>query len=111
MVGVGVVRSYAASCPRTDDETSVTIQIDGDVGRIHPAGNILPPVHSDSDGGWCDIRSLSISRDFIRGAFKLTGLNRQKIAIDRRAGHIRREAADHVQRDVRSVGWGADVLA
>lgn len=76
---------------RKDYETSVTIQIDGDVGRIRPAKNMLPPLHSDSDGGWYDIRNLSISRDFIRGEFKLNGLNRPKITIDRRAGHIRLE--------------------
>ncbi len=76
---------------RKDYETSVTIQIDGDIGRIRPAKNMLPPVHSDSDGGWYDIRNLSISRDLIRGEFKLNGLNRPKISIDRRSGRIRLE--------------------
>jgi hypothetical protein len=71
-----------------DYETSVTIQIDGDDGRIRPAKNMLPPLHSDSDGGWYDLRGLSISRDTIRGEFKLNGLNRPKLAIDRRTGHI-----------------------
>ena len=73
---------------RKDYDTSVTIQIDGDMGRIRPAKSMLPPVHSDSDGGWYDIRNLSISRDTIRGEFKLNGLNRPKISIDRRSGRI-----------------------
>lgn len=73
---------------RKDYDTSVTIQIDGDEGRIRPAKSMLPPVHSDSDGGWYDLRNLTISRDTIRGEFKLNGLNRPKLSIDRRSGHI-----------------------
>lgn len=73
---------------KKDYDTSVTIQIDGDAGRIRPAKSMLPPVHSDSDGGWYDLHGLSISRDDIRGEFKLNGLNRPKLAIDRRSGHI-----------------------
>ena len=71
-----------------DYDTSVTVQIDGDAGRIRPAKSMLPPVRSDSDGGWYDLRNLSISRDTIQGEFKLNGLNRPKLRIDRRTGHI-----------------------
>lgn len=73
---------------RKDYETSVTVQIDGDRGRVRPAKNMLPPLHSDSDGGWYDISRLSVSRDMIRGEFKLNGLNKPKMTIDRRTGHI-----------------------
>ena len=71
-----------------DYDTSVTIQIDGDAGRIRPARNMIPPIHSDSDGGWYDIRNLSVGRDTIRGQFKLNGANQPKLSIDRRSGHI-----------------------
>lgn len=71
-----------------DFDTSVAIQIDGGVGRIRPARNMVPPIHSDSDGGWYEISGLTISRDTIRGQFKLNGANRPKITIDRRSGHI-----------------------
>ena len=71
-----------------DYDTSVTIQIDGDSGRIKPARDMIPPIHSDSDGGWYPISGLSISRDMIQGQFKLNGANRPKISIDRRTGHI-----------------------
>lgn len=73
---------------RQDYDTSVTIEIDGGQGRIRPAKNMIPPLHSDSDGGWYDISDLSISRDIIRGQFKLNGANRPKIMIDRRAGRV-----------------------
>ncbi|NBB17653.1 hypothetical protein GVN21_20015, partial [Caulobacter sp. SLTY] len=71
-----------------DYDTSVTIQIDGDTGRIRPAKDMVPPLHSESDGGWYQISSLSVSRDMIRGQFKFNGANRPKIMIDRRTGHI-----------------------
>ncbi|WP_269713795.1 hypothetical protein [Caulobacter sp. NIBR2454] len=73
---------------RQDYDTSVTVEIDGGQGRIRPAKNMIPPLHSSSDGGWYDIANLSVSRDFIRGEFKFNGANRPKIMIDRRAGRI-----------------------
>ena len=76
---------------RQDYDTSVTIEIDGGRGRIRPAKNMIPPIHSDSDGGWYDIANLSVSRDMIRGEFKLNGANRPKLMIDRRAGRIQLE--------------------
>jgi hypothetical protein len=74
-----------------DYDTSVTVEIDGGRGRIRPAKNMIPPIHSDSDGGWYDISNLSVGRDVIRGEFKLNGANRPKLMIDRRAGRIRLE--------------------
>ena len=76
---------------RQDYDTSVTIEIDGEQGRIKPAKSMLPPLHDSTAGGWYDISRMSISRDFIRGEFKLNGANRPKITIDRRAGRIRLE--------------------
>lgn len=73
---------------RQDYDTSVTIEIDGDRGRIRPAKNMLPPIHSDSDAGWYEISNLTIDRNMIRGQFKLNGANRPKLTIDRRAGRL-----------------------
>ncbi|WP_146197962.1 hypothetical protein [Caulobacter endophyticus] len=73
---------------RQDYDTSVTVEIDGGRGRIRPAKSMLPPIHSNSDGGWYEISNLSIDRDMIRGQFKLNGANRPKLTIDRRAGRI-----------------------
>lgn len=73
---------------RQDYDTSVTIEIDGDRGRIRPAKNMLPPIHSDSDAGWYEISNLTIDRNMIRGQFKLNGANRPKLVIDRRAGRL-----------------------
>ena len=71
-----------------DRDTSVSIEIDGDRGRIKPAKDMVPLMHGDSDNGWFDIANLSVSSDTIRGDFKLNGLNRPKLTIDRRSGRI-----------------------
>lgn len=68
--------------------TSVTIEIDGNRGRVRPAKNMLPLIHSKGSDGWYDIQNLSVSRDMIRGEFKLNGANSPKVTIDRRAGRI-----------------------
>jgi hypothetical protein len=73
---------------RQDYDTSVTVDIDSGQGRIRPAKSMLPPIHSDSDAGWYNITNLSVSRDIIQGEFKLNGMNRPKLMIDRRTGHI-----------------------
>ena len=71
-----------------DYDTSVEVQIDGDVGRIRPAKKMVPAMHSTSDGGWYELSELSISRDTIQGKFKFNGANRPKLSIDRRSGRI-----------------------
>jgi hypothetical protein len=73
---------------KQDYDTSVTVEIDGGRGRIRPAKSMVPPIHGASDAGWYDIANLSVSRDMIRGEFKLNGANRPKLMIDRRAGRI-----------------------
>lgn len=76
---------------RQDYDTSVTIEINGTEGRIRPAKSMLPALHGDSDAGWYEISGLSISRDEIRGHFRLNALNKPKMTIDRRTGHINLE--------------------
>lgn len=71
-----------------DYDTSLTIDINGERGRIRPAKEMVPPIHADNEDGWFPITDLNISRDFIRGAFKLNNFNQPKITIDRRNGHI-----------------------
>lgn len=76
---------------REDYDTSVTIEIDGDQGRIRPASNMVPPIHGSNDNGWYDLANLSVGRDAIRAQFRFSGLNRPTLSIDRRAGHIQIE--------------------
>lgn len=76
---------------QADYDTSVTIEIDGDQGRIRPARNMVPPLHGGDTDGWFDLSNLSVSRDFVRAGFRFSGLNKPTLTIDRRAGHIQIE--------------------
>lgn len=76
---------------REDYDTSVTVEIDGDQGRIRPASNMVPPLHGGDDNGWYNLTNLSVSRDLIRAQFRFSGLNKPNLTIDRRAGHIQIE--------------------
>jgi hypothetical protein len=69
-------------------DSSVTVEIDGNTGRIRPAKNMIPPIHSDSDNGWYDLSDVEVGRDQIRGRFKLNGANRPKVTINRDSGRI-----------------------
>ena len=69
-------------------DSSVTVEINGDSGRIRPARNMIPPIHSDSDGGWYDLSDVVVTHDQIRGQFKLNGANRPKLTINRQSGRI-----------------------
>ena len=76
---------------REDYDTSVTIEIDGAQGRIRPASDMVPLLHGGDNNGWYDLTNLAVSRDFIRGQFRFSGLNKPSFTIDRRAGHIQIE--------------------
>ena len=73
---------------REAHDSSVTIEIDGQQGRIRPADNMVPPIHGSNDNGWYGLSDLSVSRDTIRAKFRFSGLNRPTLTIDRRVGRI-----------------------
>ena len=59
-----------------------------DKGLSCRAKNTIPPIHSDSDGGWYDRSDVVVTRDQIRGQFKLNGANHPKLMINRQSGLI-----------------------
>ncbi|TBR40576.1 MULTISPECIES: hypothetical protein [Dyella] len=69
-------------------DTSMAVAIDGDQGRVRLAKDMVPAIHAGDDAGWFTLTNLSVSGDFIRGEFRINGLNHPKLTIDRRAGHI-----------------------
>lgn len=69
-------------------DTSITLEIDGDRGRIMPAKNMIPPLHADADNGWFPLRNVAVSPEEIRGEFTLNAANHPKLKVDRRNGHI-----------------------
>lgn len=70
-------------------ETSVSIDLYGGQGRIQIAKKIVPPLNNGGEGGgWWRLDDIWVTPDEIRATYKLNGLNRPKVRIDRRSGAI-----------------------
>ncbi len=85
-------------------DTAVVVRIDGDRGWIRLAKDMVPVLHSDSANGWYDIAKLSVSPDTIRGEFRLNGLNRPKLTIDRTTGRITLEGLTDFRGSCEAMG-------
>jgi hypothetical protein len=57
-------------------------------GRIHPSGRLLPPIHEGDRGGWWNLKDIVITNDEVRTRYRLNGLNKPRIVVDRRTGRI-----------------------
>lgn len=79
-----------------DFDASVMIQLWDGGGRIRLPNKLIPPIHSRGDHGWWELDNVSQSRDTIRATYRLNGLNKPLMTIDRRSGRITiRGAADY----------------
>jgi hypothetical protein len=79
-----------------DFDASVNIQLWDGGGRIRLPKKLIPPIHSRGDHGWWELDQVSTNRDTIRAEYRLNGLNKPKVTIDRRSGRISiRGAADY----------------
>ncbi len=73
---------------RNNFDTAVNISIHADDGRIRIPKQLIPPLNSGGSDGWWNIDELLVGHNEIRGRFRLNGLNRPSIVIDRRSGSI-----------------------
>lgn len=71
-----------------DFDASVMIQLWDGGGRIRLPDKLIPPIHSRGDHGWWELDNVDMGRDTIRGQYRLNGLNRPTLTIDRRTGRI-----------------------
>jgi hypothetical protein len=68
--------------------SDVQIEIWHGRGRIHLGGTMIPAIRSGGENGWWDLTDLVIAPDRITGRYRLNGLNRPTVTIDRRSGAI-----------------------
>lgn len=73
---------------RQDFDASVTVQLWDDGGRILLPSKLIPPIHSRGDHGWWELDNLSNGHDTITAEYRLNGLNKPRLVIDRRSGRI-----------------------
>ncbi|MBW6527512.1 hypothetical protein KZ813_11740 [Sphingomonas sp. RHCKR7] len=57
-------------------------------GRIRLPRSLIPPINSRGNDGWWDLYDLVEGPDVIRASYRLNGLNKPKVVIDRRTGRI-----------------------
>lgn len=69
-------------------ETSLMVQTWDGGGRIRLPRSLIPPINSRGDNGWWSFTDLSVGPDAIRATYRLNGLNKPRVAIDRRSGRI-----------------------
>lgn len=69
-------------------DASLMIQTWPGGGRIRLPRSLIPPINSRGDNGWWDLYDVSVGPDTIRATYRLNGLNKPKIVIDRRSGRI-----------------------
>ncbi|MES2989129.1 MAG: hypothetical protein V4808_14600 [Pseudomonadota bacterium] len=69
-------------------QSDIQIEIWHGRGRIHLGGNMVPPLNTRGDNGWWDLTDLVMGRDQITARYRLNGLNRPTLTINRRTGAI-----------------------
>lgn len=69
-------------------EASLMIQIWSDGGRIRLPRALIPPINSRGNQGWWELYDVVVSPDTIRATYRLNGLNKPRLVIDRRSGRI-----------------------
>lgn len=89
--------------------SDVQIELYGDHGRIHLGPDMVPLIHSGGHNGWWEFDNLSVTPDRITASYRLNGMNRPKVTVDRRSGRIDiREATNYSGHcDIGNYGGGA----
>jgi len=64
------------------------VEIHSGQGRIRPPKRLVPPISSGGQDGWWPLTDVDVSPDRIRASYRLNGLNKPKVEIDRRTGEI-----------------------
>lgn len=69
-------------------DASVMVQVWPGGGRIRLPKKLIPPLNTRGSDGWWDLYNVSIGPDMISGRYRLNGLNKPELTINRRSGQI-----------------------
>lgn len=84
---------FGTTLGRDGFSSDVQVDIWRGRGRIHLTGKLVSPIHSGGTDGWWPIDDLMVTRDRITGRYRMNGMNKPRLEIDRRTGIIRIKAA------------------
>ena len=68
--------------------SGVQIDIRDGQGRLHLTGKMIPPLNSGGTEGWWALEDLQLQPERITARYRVNGLNRPSLTIDRRSGLI-----------------------
>lgn len=88
--------------------SDVQIELYGDHGRIHLGAPLIPPINSHGDHGWWELDNLQVGPDRITASYRLNGMNKPRLTVDRRSGRITIEGGTTFsgQCDIGNYGGG-----
>ncbi len=69
-------------------DASLMLQLWQGGGRIRLPKKLVPPINSRGHDGWWDLYDVEMGPDIIRAKYRLNGLNKPAITINRRSGQI-----------------------
>ncbi len=69
-------------------DASLMVQTWDGGGRIRLPRSLIPPINSRGNNGWWDLYDVVTGPDVIRASYRLNGLNKPRVVIDRRTGRI-----------------------
>ena len=84
---------FGTTMGREAFSSDLEIEIADGVGRVHPSGKLVSPIHSGGNDGWWPIADLLVTPDRITGSYRMNGLNKPRIDYDRRTRIVRVRAA------------------
>jgi hypothetical protein len=86
--------------------SDVQIELYGDHGRIHLGSDLIPPIHSGGSNDWWELENLVTTSDRISASYRLNGMNKPKLSIDRRSGQISIDAMTDFNGHCDIGNWG-----
>jgi hypothetical protein len=90
----------------TDDfDSDIQVEIRGTQGKIHLTGKLIAPINSGGDNGWWKLDNLQVEPDRITGKYRMNGLNKPRVNIDRRSGRIAIDGIEKFRGDCNSGDW------
>jgi len=101
------VDSDRTSLDTTQIQATVQVEIHDGQGRVRLPKRLLPALASGGEDGWWPLRDLQIGPDRIQASYRLNGLNKPKLDIDRRTGHIRIQGVETFEGECSAVEPGA----
>ena len=91
------------STQRFDSE--VQVELYGDTGRIHLTGKLIPPTHSGGSNGWWPLNDVQMTPDKITARYRMNGLNKPKVEINRRTGQIKIDGIEKFKGECDQGDW------